>query len=1347
MPVTGTRWPRVVGLAAAASIAVAAGGWLIERVRLGSPAEARARVERRIQDRFTAVAETLRRTAVELAATPGMERALAGDRTALRSLFDRARAAAGAPATALTVYDGAGTARAWAGRPSELRRRRILGGRAFFTASGPLGLRLIYVEPIAAGGEPPDEVGGGRRPGAVAAEWVLSSAAGLDAEADGFRLDGWDTTVRLRPVPEGATARPARDAFFVRSPAGRALLEARVTSADLTAARTAWRRTIRSVALGIAAVLLLLAAVPALARAPGRAPAPVVARGAAAAALALAAGAGAAWLAGAPDGGRWRLFSPEVYASAATPGVLRSPADLLLLAVLATAASAAALRLAGAARVAWRRRRAAAPTAALARAGGGALVAALVAAYLLLLQDTVRGTAVDVLRPSLQPLDSGRFVLLLGLALAAAATVWTGTAILLLVEARWGRRAPSPGLRLLACAVPGVAVTAAADLPAGPFLTLLGGCAAAGLLAARVRPSLRHASETARMLLLLVAFVVPSLLAYPSVLHYGSGARRAVIEREYAPQAADLPQALHGSLVRALEQIDAVAGEQLGETLEPSAGDGRAAGERTAAARPDPDPAFRLWRRTELARQRLTSAIELYGAGGSLRSRFALNIPDYSAPARGFAGASCSWDVFGEVLPFGSRERRHLHAERAICGAAEGGGPGGGEVRGAIVVHVALDYEPRPFLASRGTYAALLGADAGASTRGGLGRDVELATYGWDLNLLYASGSAAWTLDEALFRRIYASREPFWTRRAAAGRDYHVYVVNNRAGVFALGYPVSTGRDHLVRLAETAALGGLAILGWMAALLCAGPLTRGGHPFGRDLLREVRSSFYRRLFLAFVAVAVIPVLGLALVIRNYVTAQLRRDVEAGAARTAAVAQRVVEELQQATDRPLSVIDDDTLVFVSQVIDQDISIFEGPRLAATSERDLFASGLLPTRTPDAVYDAIVLAQAPAFVAEDAVGSFPHLLAARPIRSAGSDAILTVPLASREREIERQIAELDRGLVLGVTLLILLGAGSGFYLAERIADPVKRLTRATQRIAAGDFDAQVVVRAADEFGRLVAAFNGMAEDLKAQRQSLERTHRLEAWAEMARQVAHEIKNPLTPVQLSAEHLRRVHADRGEPLGPVLESCVNSILQQVRLLRRIASEFSSFAGSPRVAPEPTSLARLVAGVLDAYRVGLDDRVRLRVAVPASLPALSIDPTMVSRAITNVVENALHAMPGGGELALAAAADGAGVTLAIRDTGVGLDEAALARIFEPYFSTRVSGTGLGMAIARRNVELNGGTIEVASRRGDGTTVTLWLPLPAPPRAIAAGGGPLPGPPEDQDAPRARGGASTPAG
>ena len=215
------------------------------------------------------------------------------------------------------------------------------------------------------------------------------------------------------------------------------------------------------------------------------------------------------------------------------------------------------------------------------------------------------------------------------------------------------------------------------------------------------------------------------------------------------------------------------------------------------------------------------------------------------------------------------------------------------------------------------------------------------------------------------------------------------------------------------------------------------------------------------------------------------------------------------------------------------------MFRGAKLAATSERALFASGVLPTRTPDDIYRAIVLQRQPSFVREDAVGSFNYMLAAAPVRAAGPDVLVTVPLTLRQREIEREIDELDRGVHLASLFFVLLGAAIGLSMAERIADPVRRLTRATGRIARGDFDARIAVKSTDELRRLVDAFNSMAAELKAQRVQLERTHRLEAWAEMARQVAHEIKNPLTPIQLSAEHLRRVHADRGEPMGAVLDT----------------------------------------------------------------------------------------------------------------------------------------------------------------------------------------------------------------
>jgi two-component system nitrogen regulation sensor histidine kinase NtrY len=235
--------------------------------------------------------------------------------------------------------------------------------------------------------------------------------------------------------------------------------------------------------------------------------------------------------------------------------------------------------------------------------------------------------------------------------------------------------------------------------------------------------------------------------------------------------------------------------------------------------------------------------------------------------------------------------------------------------------------------------------------------------------------------------------------------------------------------------------------------------------------------------------------------------------------------------------------------------------------------------------------------------------------------------------------------------------------------------------------------------------------MAEELKAQRAQLERTHRLEAWAEMARQVAHEIKNPLTPIQLSAEHLQRVHADQGKPMGAVLESCVTSILGQVRLLRRIASEFSSFASSPTARPAPVDVPELIAEVVGPYRTGLEGRIGIVNRVPAHLPQVHVDRTLVTRALVNVVENAIYAMPGTGTLTVTADSDRTSVSIHVADTGVGMDEDELERMFEPYFSTKATGTGLGLPIARRNIELNGGSIVVTSAKGAGTTVTVRLP------------------------------------
>jgi signal transduction histidine kinase len=167
-------------------------------------------------------------------------------------------------------------------------------------------------------------------------------------------------------------------------------------------------------------------------------------------------------------------------------------------------------------------------------------------------------------------------------------------------------------------------------------------------------------------------------------------------------------------------------------------------------------------------------------------------------------------------------------------------------------------------------------------------------------------------------------------------------------------------------------------------------------------------------------------------------------------------------------------------------------------------------------------------------------------------------------------------------------------------------------------------------------------------------------------------------------------------------------------VTLLRQIAAEFSSFASSPTAHPMPTSLAELVEGVLEPYVTGLAGRIAISVDMPATLPPVNVDRTLLARALTNIIENALHAMPGSGSLIVAAHVTGGIVSLSLADTGTGMDPEALHRIFEPYFSTKATGTGLGLTIAKRNVELNGGRISVQSVVGQGTTVTIELPAQA---------------------------------
>ena len=1280
---------------------IAVGGVAIERAELGGTLSAsRARLRAEVESTFESLSRRLEAAvgAVSLDAEI-IRRAERGDATALRQLFELASARSSAHNVAVTVYGGTNQPLAWLGRSEDVPEARLTGPAATYLAQGSQGLQLVHVQPLM------DPASPTRRVGAVVAEAALPLSPSGSLAGSEFSLDTGLVPVALRLQFEGASE-PGPNAFVVHSSIHEPLAAVLVSDADLQRARQRLRDRLVAAELALAGVLLLLAIGPMLDwRAHTRRSGRVVLCTLAIAGLMLAARA-VFWVA--LDHAQLAAPSLATASSRTLPALLlRSPLDFVLSALLI----AGLVVLAGASFRRWRTAhrpgvgtvivdRATTRTVfALVHLVAGSAVAGLVAMYESFLRAHLSVSPVDMVSFSLDRLDGIRLPVIVGLVALNAAVIGAAIVVLRMAWSPWVFPERRLSWRLRACALwllPGAIVfgvlAVGARAPQWAAFGVVAFAAAAAWAAHRYAALERHGSQAMRLLLSFLAVALPSIVLYPSLVDASARARQQLVERQYAPEVRNQRQQLHSKLTKALTEINRiVALDDLVRASDPP-----------VSGPPSADAAFLVWSQTSLATERLTSSVELHNATGTMVSRFAMNLPDFTQP-QSWSEPSCEWEELEEVSPLFSEERRLLHAGRALCLP-------GGRRAGSIVVHSMLDYGNLSFISALNPYVALI--RSGQATPEPRPRaDVEFSVYGWSRHVLYSSTEHAPPLPEEAFQRAYASREPFWTTIASGENALDAYVLSDRGAIYVLGMRRVNGFGHLAAEAELLALTFvvfvIGVIGGMLFNLVVGRAPASG----RALFAEVRASFYRKLFLAFVAAAIVPVLALALVSRAYMANLMLGNIENEATRLATVAGRVFQDLRAFVGQ--SAVADDLIVWLSRVVAQDVNIFDGSRLLASSERNLFASGLLPSRTPGEVYRAIFLDGRPSFVGRERAGGLEYLIAATPVQLEGREAVLTIPLASRQQETQEQIEELDRRVLLAAILFIMVGAGIGYYMAERIADPVNRLMRATRRIARGDLDARVLATSSDELRRLVEAFNQMADDLQRQRAELERTNRLQAWADMARQVAHDIKNPLTPIQLNAEHLRRVHLDQGKPLGAVMDDCVANILGQVRLLRQIASEFSSFATSPQPRPVDTQLGDLVDEVVEPYRTGLGGRVTIDTHVPASLPTLAIDRTLIGRALTNIIENGLHAMPSGGTMTIdAALAPERRVQLRVTDTGMGMDAEAVAKIFEPYFSTKATGTGLGLTIAKRNVEANGGSISVVSEKGRGTSVTVSLPL-----------------------------------
>ena len=294
--------------------------------------------------------------------------------------------------------------------------------------------------------------------------------------------------------------------------------------------------------------------------------------------------------------------------------------------------------------------------------------------------------------------------------------------------------------------------------------------------------------------------------------------------------------------------------------------------------------------------------------------------------------------------------------------------------------------------------------------------------------------------------------------------------------------------------------------------------------------------------------------------------------------------------------------------------------------------------------------------------------------------------------------------------GILLAILLSS----WAAARVTRPVVQLASAAQEVAAGNWNVRVDVAGEDELGQLADSFNRMTTELLGQRERLLQAERVAAWRELARRLAHELKNPLFPLQLTVENLVRARQNP-EQFEEVFRESSRTLLAEIANLKGIIGKFSEFSKMPQPQLQRVQVNEVIRGVAQLFQAQLEAPGRARIScelqLDPHLEPVAADAELLHRAISNLVLNALDAMPQGGTLTLRTWDEDGKLLIEVADTGSGLTPEECAQIFAPYYTSKQNGTGLGLAIVQSVVSDHGGRVRVESSPGKGTTFVIELP------------------------------------
>lgn len=401
--------------------------------------------------------------------------------------------------------------------------------------------------------------------------------------------------------------------------------------------------------------------------------------------------------------------------------------------------------------------------------------------------------------------------------------------------------------------------------------------------------------------------------------------------------------------------------------------------------------------------------------------------------------------------------------------------------------------------------------------------------------------------------------------------------------------------------------------------------------------------------------------------------------------------------------------------LTSTLNTDATFYANREVTQTTTPQIYKQHLLPSTLPYTIYQQLYNQQKKdAYTTVNLAGQ-SLLIGYRAILDSNNNPIATVaiPTFIESPVYDQQLLKTTSYLILIYLMVFGLFILVSTAIAKELTRPLSKIQKGLNKISSGDLDTQISVQSNDEFGSLASTYNTMVTRLKNLQKELARAEREAAWKEMAQQVAHEIKNPLTPMKLNVQHLeRQLQKDTGnsEELKKKVQKITKNLIEQIQSLNNIASDFSTFSKPLQEDFQKINLVELLSSVARLYH---NDKA-ITISVESEPDSLDVQGARneLKRVLINLVKNAYEAMPAqDGTITLKLYQRQQDIFIEVEDNGEGIPGDLRSDIFVPSFSTKSSGTGLGLAISKKIVEAHGGSISFSSIVGKGTTFIIKIP------------------------------------